>query len=170
MIFGSVLIGYIVAAIVVGFGIFSIDKWINQNTDMSYMLDADFEYVFVGLFWPFVLPFYLFCFFGDLKKIRADINKKKSIERRDALRLERIKAIESINADIVVDDDGPNRRMEVLTGYQIIDTRPESEQGFCYVCNKKASPYVSYGDGKLINTFSNVKAHEECLMADFDAE
>ena len=134
-----------------------------------------------SMLWPIAIIPVAFLFPMDYLDVRK-IAKKNKIEnaKRQARQLEierRKRIIEEVNADI--DRFEQTRREDVMSGREIVDIREGEARNRCYICNQTRSPYVrrreyyernSAHNGKLINTISNVPAHEECIMGELNIE
>lgn len=125
----------------------------------------------IGMFWFIFIPPMLW-YTPKMFELHAHVKRQKAIalERKNRqLQIEKRKQIiQEINADI--DRFEQTRREDVLSGREIIDIREGEARKRCYICNRIGSPYVSRRvyNGTLINTISNVPAHEECIMGELN--
>ena len=132
----------------------------------------------VGTLWPiYILP--MLWRTPKVFELHAHVKREKAIalERKNRqLQIEKRKQIiQEVNADI--DRFEQTRREDVMSGREIVDIREGGARKLCYICNQTKSPYVrrrayyeldSAYNGTLINTISNVPAHEECIMGELN--
>lgn len=132
----------------------------------------------VGMLWPiYILP--MLWFTPKVFELHAHVKRQKAIElerKSRQLQIEKRKQIiQEVNADI--DRFEQTRREDIMSGREIVDIREGEARKRCYICNQTRSPYVrrreyyehnSAYNGTLINTISNVPAHEECIMGELN--
>ena len=178
----SIFAVYLVGAIVFGVSLNAYSNYKYKHTlDESERLEFS-DIAELSLLWFIVVLPVLFLLIPDAHDVHK-VAKKNKIEnaKRQARQLEierRKRIIEEVNADI--DRFEQTRREDVMSGREIVDIREGEARNRCYICNQTRSPYVrrreyyyehnSAHNGRLINTISNVPAHEECIMGELNIE
>lgn len=169
---------YLVVAVIVGVvyhKICAIEyKYDFENASRE---EASASFV-VGMLWfIYILP--MLWHTPKMFELHAHVKRKKAIalerENRQLQIEKRKQIIQEINADI--DRFEQTRREDIMSGREITDIREGEDRKRCYICNQTRSPYIrrseyyeynSAHNGTLINTISNVPAHEECIMGELN--
>ena len=173
-----ILVVYLVGAIVFGVSLNAYSDYRYKHIPSSDRIDFP-DLFAVSALWLFaIIPVAAFLpmDYLDVRKV-AQKNKIENAKRQARqLEIERRKRIiEEVNADI--DRFEQTRREDIMSGREIVDIREGEARNLCYICNQTRSPYVrrrayyeldSYYKGTLINTISNVPAHEECIMGELN--
>ena len=176
----TILIVYFVGAVVLGVSMETYSNYRYKNIPNSDRIEFP-DLFMASMLWPVAIIPVAFLLPMDYLDVRK-VAKKNKIEnaKRQARQLEierRKRIIEEVNADI--DRFEQTRREDVMSGREIVDIREGEARNRCYICNQTRSPYVrrreyyernSAHNGKLINTISNVPAHEECIMGELNIE
>ena len=175
-ILGIVL--YVVFAVIIGVVYHKIcEIEYKYRFEDAFSEDA-YASLLIGMFWPiFIFP--MLWRTPKIFELHAHVKREKAIalERKNRqLQIEKRKQIiQEVNADI--DRFEQTRREDIMSGREIVDIRDGEARKRCYICNQTRSPYVrrrayyeldSYYKGTLINTISNVPAHEECIMGELN--
>ena len=169
---------YLVVAIVTGFSVYSYMQYKFSNDLTVLRPDQSLAFA-LGSIWLFsIIPMLIVLVTDGPRSLKRVKEKKAEIAARQdrLLQIEnRKRIIEEINAD--TDRFEQTRREDVMSGREIVDIREGEARNLCYICNQTRSPYVrrrayyeldSYYKGTLINTISNVPAHEECIMGELN--
>ena len=173
-----ILVVYLVGAIVFGVSLNAYSNYRYKNT-LNRAERIEFNDLFAAsVFWLIAIVPTLLLLIPDAHEVRKVAQKNKIEDaKRQARQLQiekRKQIIEEVNADI--DRFEQTRREDIMSGREIVDIREGEARKRCYICNQTRSPYIrreyyeynSAHNGKLINTISNVPAHEECIMGELN--